>query len=244
MVNIHLEPLGGGISIYVSKEFVFGTDAVLLADFARPAPHNIACDLGTGCGIIPLLWMRERSPRTAVGVEIQKEAFELLDRSIEYNNIEERLSFVQGDLREIEKVLKCDGYDLVTCNPPYKQEGAGEVADKPQRSQARHELTCTITDAVHAANKLLKYGGRFCVCQRPERLCDVICAMRNEKIEPKRIRFVQQRTSTAPWLVLVEGKKGARSGIICEKTLLIESPDGEYSEEMRRIYKLYREAQR
>lgn len=241
MENVRKMPLGGGISIYVSNEYGFGTDAVLLADFAKAAPRHKVCDLGTGCGIIPLLLMREYPPKLAVGVEIQKEAFDVLNKSLNDNNLGSRLEFVNADLREIDTVFTRGSFDIVTCNPPYKKMGAGEISPHDAKGQARHELTCTIEDVAVAADKLLKFGGKLCVCQRPERISDVICTMRKFNIEPKQVRFVQQRIDTKPFMVLVEGRKGGNSGVICPKTLIIEQQNGEYSEEMRKIYRLYRE---
>ena len=106
----------------------------------------------------------------------------------------------------------------------------------PTRCRHEQEESCTIGEVCDAAAWLLQYGGRFCLCQRPERLTDVLLAMRQVGLEPKRLRWVQQRPEKAPWLFLVEGKAGARPGLTVEPPLIVESADGSYSDEMKRIY--------
>lgn len=228
--------------IYVSPNSRFGTDAVLLAGFANPKRIDRAVDLCSGGGIIPLLWLSGDAPAEAVGVEIQDECCELARRSIAANGDEERFRMVQADLREIAEHLPREKYSLVTCNPPYFAAGAGFVNKTEERTIARSERLCNSEDVCRAANYLLKYGGRLCVCQRPERLTDVICAMRDNGIEPKLLRLVQQRQGSVPWLVLVEGRRGGKPGLKCLPTLLVENADGRYSAEMKEIYGKYGDA--
>ena len=133
-------------------------------------------------------------------------------------------------------------YDLVVCNPPYKPMGTGIVNPDDQKRTARHEETCTIKDITDTAANLLRFSGRFCLCLRPERLCDVMESMRTSGIEPKRLRFVQQRLNKAPKLFLIEGKRGAKnSGLVMMPTLVIEDECGNTSEEMTNIYGSYRD---
>ena len=242
---IKKEPLAGGRGIYVSRNSRFGTDAVLLADFAAPKRIDRAVDLGTGGGIIPLLWLCSDAPRQQViGVEIQSECCELANRSIAENGDAERFAVIQGDLRRIGDYLPREQYSLVTCNPPYFPAGSGFVNQTEGRTVARSETMCRLEDVCEAARYLLKYGGRLCVCQRPERLTDLICAMRSSQIEPKRARLVQQRVTSVPWLVLVEGRRGGNPGLKWLPTLLVEAADGGYTEEMKSVYGRYGEAEK
>ena len=234
------EYLGGGISIYINPDHRFGTDALLLADFASPTKRDFACDLGTGCGIIPFLWARENKPEHCYGVEIDPDACKMAGRSVEQCNLEGRISIINADLREVLPIAN-GSLSLVTCNPPYFTNGSGEHSANHVRGRARHELSCDINDVAKCASKLLKFSGRLCVCQRPDRLVDTISAMKNVGIEPKRIRIVSKRVDSQPWLILVEGKKGAKSGMVIEPLFNIQNNDGEYSEKMRKIYKMYRE---
>ncbi len=234
------EPLAGNRVIYVSRHSRFGTDAVLLADFASPRRSDIAADLCTGGGIIPLLWLCGDAPHAKVfGLEIQGECCALARMSIAENGDSDRFEVLQGDLREVEKHLPRERFSLVTCNPPYFAAGSGFANKSKQRTIARSEVLCDSVDVCRAARYLLKYGGRFCLCQRPERLADVICAMRDQGIEPKKIRLVQQRPGSEPWLALVEGRRGGRSGVKFLPVLMVENGSGEYSEEMRNIYGRY-----
>ncbi len=239
--DIRRDPLGGGKVIYVSSCHTFGTDAVLLADFAMARKRDNALDLGTGCGIIPLLWLSGEATAHATGLEIDPAAVELAEKSAEENGWSEKMTFVNADMREIKSHLKCESFDLITCNPPYFKAESGYISPENARANARTELTCTIDDVCRAASLVLKYGGRFCMCHRPERLTDVLLSMRQHKIEPKRLRFVQDRANKAPWLILVEGRKGSKSSLEIQAPLVMKNDDGTRTDEMKRIYGKYGE---
>ena len=237
-----IEPLGGGVKIIVSDEHKFWTDTVLLADFAEPKKNDKACDLGSGCGSIPMMWLRNGSPQHITAVEIQENACDMFERSLAMNKLSDRVDIIHSDLRELKGRVSLSSYDLVVCNPPYKANGAGIKSRSQSHIIARHESMCTIDDIALAAKALLNFSGRFCMCQRPERLGDVITAMRDNDIEPKRLRFVQQRKTKAPKLFLIEGRRGGKpGGLIVEPVLLIENESGEFSEEMIEIYGQYKE---
>ncbi len=237
-----IEFLGGGIKIIVSDRHKFWTDTILLANFASPKKDDIACDLGSGCGTIPLIWLRNGLTKRVDAVEIQEDACSMLRRSIELNSLEGRIQVYNEDIRMTGDILPRSGYDLVVCNPPYKASGTGIVSSEQSDVIARHESLCTTDDVTAAANVLLGFGGRLCMCQRPERLPDVMLSMRKNNIEPKRLRFVQQRPDKAPKLFLIEGRRsGNPGGLKVEPVLFIEGENKEYSEEMIRIYGKYKE---
>ena len=233
--NEKIEPLGNKMNIVVSDSHTFGTDAILLADFAGIKRKDKACDMGTGCGIIPLIWCKNQTG-SITAIDIQPLAISQLERSIELNGIEGRINALNCDLRQLKGVLELGSYDLVTMNPPYKPVGTGIESISEAERIARHEVTCNIDDAVNAAAKLLKFGGRFCMCHRPERLCDIIVSMRLGAIEVKRIRFVCQSEGKAPWLVLVEGKRGSKSHLTVEKNLIMYGRDGIPTDEFRNMF--------
>lgn len=235
-----LEPLGNGVRVIVSDLFHFSTDTILLADFSGADRAKTAVDLGTGCGTIPLLWVRENRATKIAAVEIQPECCSMARRSVELNKID-NIEVINADLTELRGVLPFGYFDLVSCNPPYKLTGSGITNPAKEKLLARHEATCTIEDITLTAKNLLQFGGRFCLCQRPERLTDVLFAMRKNDLEPKRLRFVQQRPDKAPKLFLVEGRRGGKSGgLIVEPTLFIEE-NGDFSAEMKKIYGSYKE---
>jgi len=226
------EELGKGFKVCVSQEHRFGTDAFLLADFAKPRHKDKVCDYCTGCGIIAMIMQRNFQPAKIYALEIQQKAYEQVKLSAKESgtlNVEA----VLGDLKEWRSP---EALDLITCNPPYKISGTGAKNDSDAVSIARHEMMCTIQDVCAAAAKNLRFGGRLCVCNRPERLSDVIMAMRENGIEPKRLRTVHKNPETAPWLILVEGRRGGNNFIQIEKPLYVRSADGGISEEMSRIY--------
>lgn len=235
------ERLSESLEICITREHRFGTDAFLLADFARVRRKDVCCDLCSGCGIVALIWMRhlEDAPRRAYCVELQPMAVRQLQESVRRSGLEERVFPVLADLRILSKEeLPFGMCDLVACNPPYKAVGRGIPSQEATSLLARHEVACTLEDVCQAAAKLLRFGGRFCLCQRPERLADALLAMRANGIEPKRLRMVQKRADTAPWLVLVEGKRGANPFLQVEAPFLIEQEDGTMSPELVRLYGL------
>lgn len=239
--NFSYELINGKLKICTSNEHKFGTDAFLLSDFAQVKRKDRCVDLGTGCGIIPLLWFREPedAPQVAYGVDIQPQAIQQMKLTVEACDLQERLIPVEGDLKDLSPQLPADSFTLVTCNPPYKATNTGILNEADAHTIARHEILCNINDVCRAAARLLKFGGRLCICQRPERLLDTLEAMRNNKIEPKRLRFVQKKGDTAPWLFLVEGKKGSAPYMKVEAPFLIQAKDSdENSDELRRVYRL------
>lgn len=233
------EKLSNEIEIATSKQHTFGTDAVLLASFSNPSRRDKALDMGTGCGIIPLLWARDSEACEIECVDIQENAVNQAAHSVKRNALDSRIKVHKADLRQISSLYESDSFTLVTMNPPYKPVNTGiESADESARI-ARHEVCCTVEDAVGAAAYVLKFGGRFCMCHRPERLCDVICAMRSRSVEPKRLRFVCDREGEAPFLFLIEGKKGAKPFLKVEKQLVLKNSDLKFTKEMNDIYASY-----
>ena len=242
-----LEPLGNGVEIIVSDMYHFSTDTILLADFASPKKSDCVVELGTGCGTMPLLWTRSRALKEIVALDIQAEAIDMLSRSVEHNEkngIEnvKCITPLHADLKDLKGKLPFGHYNLVVCNPPYKLSGTGIVNPDKEKLLARHEESCTLDDICEAAAKLLQYSGRFCICQRPERLTDVMESMRKFSIEPKRLRLVQQRLKKEPKLFLLEGRYKANKGFMqVLPTLFIENEQGDFSDEMKQIYGLYKE---
>ncbi|MCL2507922.1 MAG: methyltransferase [Oscillospiraceae bacterium] len=236
---MNCEPLGNGITAVLSDVHRFGTDAFVLAYFSNPKQKDIACDLGSGCGIIPLLWIRESRCLRVTALEIQPDACELMRKAAELNGLHKRLEVVNGDLRDI-SVLPPASCDLVTMNPPYKAPLAGIQSADDASLIARHEVTCRFSDVAEAAKRLLRFGGRFCVCHRPERLADVVCSMREHGLEPKRLRTVVHQKGREPMLILAEGRKGGRPGMIIEPELVMTTDGTELTKEALTIYGSYR----
>ncbi|MCL2108077.1 MAG: methyltransferase [Oscillospiraceae bacterium] len=207
----------GRYKLCVSKQHRFGTDALKLAEFALPLRSGqVICDLCTGCGIIPfaLLNLSKVHQQKIYAVDISDTAIELLQESVKLNNLTDLVVPVHEDLKTIESIPR-ESIDLVTMNPPYyKKEDGYKRADT---ASARHEILCNLDDAIAAAARLLKYGGRLKMCHVPERMTDVLCTLRQHNLEPKRVEFLTGNKSE-PWLMLIEAKKGGRSGVkVCTR---------------------------
>lgn len=231
--DVTFEKLSSGIFAAISSEHRFGTDAFLLADFASPRHKDRVIDLCSGNGIVGLLMIRDFGPERVEAVEIQKKACDLAAMSKERSNLE-NFRPINIDLKE----YMCDFQaDVITCNPPYKTLGTGAKSENPARASARHEQECDIYDVCRAAKRNLKFGGRLCICNRPERLTDCMSAMRVCGIEPKRLRTVHKTVEDAAWLILLEGRMGGKGFMKVEAPLIV-TENGEYSQEMKRIYKM------
>lgn len=238
--TVKKEPLGKGFYVNVSRNHTFGTDAILLSNFAAASKKDKMVDLGTGCGIIPLLMLRDGCLSSAVGVDISDEAIALAAQTGAELDLE-KFSVICADLNDLKGKINFGCHTLITCNPPYKALGAGIMSSGERDKAARHETECTLEDIIRVSSKLLQTSGRLCMCHRPERLAEMMDLMREYKLEPKRLRLVCQRVGEEPWLVLVEAKKCANTGLRIAPTLYIEQ-DGELSKEMVEIYGSYKEA--
>ncbi len=238
--NERTEALATNLNIYVSEAHIFTSDAIVLASFCAPRHKDKCCDLGTGNGIIPLLWLRDFKPKEITGVELSDSAVNLLNKTLNENNIKDKINVIHHDLRTLKGVLPNEYYDIVSINPPYKKLGTGIVNTETDYQNARHEFTCTLDDCAKAASLLLKFGGRFCICQRPERLPDIFSSMRKFKIEPKSMREVIQRPGKEPSLVLVEGKKGSAPGFRISAPLILEDENGNYTPEADELFHSYK----
>ena len=232
------ERIDGLRVIQRADAFRFGTDAVLLADFAAPRRHDRVCDLGTGTGIIPLLLYARENTISADAVEIQPDMADMAARSMAMNGLNEKIRVLPGDLRSIRTLLPHARYDLVTCNPPYGKAGGTLLNPDASKRLARHEESCAIEDVACAAAWLLQNGGRLCCVFPAARMIELSDAMRKYRMAPKRIRMVHSRVEKAAHLCLMEGMLDARPGLIIEPPLVIYDENNAYTPELRRIYGL------
>lgn len=208
---MHLEKLTNGYALWVDEECTFGTDALLLAAFANVKVGERVCDLGTGCGILPLLWQTPNGGPAVDAVDCQPQAVALARRSVAENGLSDRIAVHEQSWDAL--TLAHGAYDRVVCNPPYFSETAGKVSPSAARRTARHERGDTLSSVCGAAARLLKNGGRFALCHRPERLADVLGALRDKGLEPKRLQWVHARRDAVPFLFLCEAVKGAKPSL-------------------------------
>ncbi len=227
-----------GLKIIQNKNgFCFGIDSVLISDFAKEIKSNsIVADLGTGTGIISILIVEKTSAKKVYGVEIQDYVADMARRSIILNNLSEKVSIINEDIKKIEKVLGLASCDVVITNPPYKKIGTGLLNDDMSKLISRHEIKCTLEDVIENSFKILKDRGEFYMVHRPDRLVDIVYIMRKNKIEPKELRLVYSNENSKPKLVLIKGIKNARSELKIDKPLYIYNLDGTYTDEILEIY--------
>ena len=226
-----------GLSIIQNPNaFRFGMDAVLLADFCSVRPKDVAADFGTGTGILPLLMAGREEKAMIHGFEIQPDMADMAARSVAMNGLGHRIFIHQGDLRNAHQVLAPGSLDLVVCNPPYGKAGGTIENQSEELRLARHEGGCTLCDVAYAAKVVLKNGGRLAVVFPAARMLELMDTLRQNKLEPKRLRLVHSRQDKAPHLVLAEGVKAAKPMLHCLPPLIIYDENGMPTKELDRIY--------
>jgi tRNA1Val (adenine37-N6)-methyltransferase len=228
--------LGGIYVIQKKQAFRFGVDAVLLANFAKVKRGMSVIDLCTGTGIVPFVLAGKTEASYITGVEIQSEMVEMANRSTQYNKLESRLKFINGDLKDLRLLKSLPKADVLTVNPPYKLQNSGIINPDDKNAIARHEICCTLEDVIIACRALLKDNGKMYMVHRPDRLADILCTMRKHKIEPKTIRMIHPNTKKAPNIVLVEGQRDGGAFLKWEPSLYVYNDEGGYTEEIERIY--------
>jgi len=227
----------GGMKLIQSpRYFRFGVDAVLLADFCRLKSGETAVDLGTGTGVIPLLLCAKTRAKKIVGLEIQKDCAEMAARSVFLNEVADRVSIVEGDIKNVSELFSANMANVIISNPPYIKVGAGKINESEQIAAARHEILCNLDDIMKAAAWLIKPSGRFYMVHRPQRLADIICSARAHGLEPKQIQHVCAYDRKPPILILMEFIEGGTAYLKTLAPLVLYEADGGYSAEMRRIY--------
>ncbi|WP_238162460.1 tRNA1(Val) (adenine(37)-N6)-methyltransferase [Cohnella sp. AR92] len=222
------------LKIIQSQEvFSFSLDAVLLARFATVPPRGRVLDLCTGNGVIPIL-LSTRTSAQIEGVEIQPRLADMAERSVALNGLADRIRIRLGDLKEFDSP---DGpYDAVTVNPPYMPVKSGEHKENLHQAMARHELGCTLEDVASACSRLVKRGGRVSMVHRPSRLAEIMEALRKNRLEPKRIRFVHSHADSEANMVLIEALKEGKPEVRLLPPLIVYHKDRQYTEELLDVF--------
>ena len=218
------------------QKFCFGMDAVLLSGFAKVKMGENVLDLGTGTGIIPILLEAKTDGKHFIGLEIQEESADMARRSVSYNHLEEKISIVQGDIKEADRLFALASFDVITCNPPYMTGSHGLVNPNMPKAIARHEVMCTFDDVARQAARLLKPGGRFYLVHRPFRLAELVVTLTKYHLEPKRMRMVHPFADKEPNMVLIEAIRGAKPRVTVEPPLIVYQKPGVYTDEIYHIY--------
>ena len=204
---MHTEQLGPYALSWPEGVFSLGGDSLALGAFATVKPGWRVCDLGTGSGALLLLLAGRAGRLSLTGVELDPLSAQTARDNLARSGLEG--SIWEGDLRRVP--LPAGGFDLVISNPPYFPVGAGKSG-----GSARSEEHCTLDELCTAAARLVRNGGRFALCHRPERLAEVVCTLRACRLEPKRMRLIAHSPAHPPALLLMEGVKQGRPGLAIE----------------------------
>jgi len=227
----------GRIKVKQDKSgYRFSIDAVLLADFVRARPKSTVVDLGTGCGIIPLILALRNPEAKFFGVEIQPTLAELAEKNVTDNLLEKKIKIINKDMQSITVEMISGPVDLVVSNPPYRKVLSGRVNPCLHRAVARHEIKINLTELLKTAGRILRTAGKFFTIYPAERAIDLIAGMRETGIEPKRIRSIHSAQGTEARLILMEGVKGGRSGVNIDKPLIIYKNKTDYTDEVEKMF--------
>ena len=237
--NEKLTEVNENIKLIQKKNgLTFGTDAFLLASFVKAQKSGIAVELGGGTGIISLLCASREKFKTIYCAEIQKDFADIITRNASLNNLDNKVISICDDVRNLKSAsIGCE-VDAVFSNPPYMKVDSGKRNDYDEKFVARHEVFGEIFDFCACAKRLLKHGGSFYCVWRPDRLIDLICAMRENNLEPKEMCFVHANTKSAPSMVLIRAKKGASASVVVSEPLFLNLDDNAkmLTERAKKIY--------
>lgn len=244
--NERIDDLGiNDLKIIQNKEyFCFGTDSVLLANFAKSEnSNNVILDLCSGSGVIPIILSAKKKYKKIFGVELQSEMYDLFDRNIKINNLEDSIISINENVKnikdirkEITSIMEKDKIDIITCNPPYKEIGTGLTTNHDVKTIAKCEVMCNLEDIFITSSKLLGKGGKLYLVHKPERLSDLIYFGRKYNLEAKEIRFVYPKINKKPSIVLISYRKDGGNETKVLEPLIEYNDDMSYTDEIYRIY--------
>ena len=217
-------------------KFCFGIDAVLLSNFVKVKKNGHVVDLCTGSGIVPILVSAKTGAKKITGLEIQCDIADMASRSVSYNKLDEKIDIINDDISNALKYINNCSVDSVCVNPPYMKDTTAIKNPDLSLAIARHELLTDLESVINIANKLLKENGRFFMIHRPSRLSEIFASMKQNRIEPKRIRFIHSYIDSKANLVLIEGLKGSGVWLDVEPPLAVYKEKNVYTDEVLKIY--------
>jgi len=228
---------GGRLKILQKKRgYRFSIDALLLAFFSEPGPDDRVIDLGTGCGIVPLVLLFRKKVKRITGVEIQPSLAELARRNAVLNRCSSRFRVWEEDLRKVDQRVKRKGFDLVLTNPPYREVASGRLNPQTEKAVARHEIQVTLEDVLRSAHYLLEDKGRLGMIYPASRLADLMRGLSKHHLEPKRVQFVHSREGDEARLVLVEALKGGHAQVKVLPPFFLYDSSGSYRPAARELF--------
>lgn len=217
--------------------FNFSLDSVLLANYVKITPKiKTIMDIGCGNAPIPLI-LSTKTNAKIIGVEIQKDIFDLATESIKINNKENQIEIINDDIKNVYANMESDSVDIITCNPPYfKYLENSNVNENVQKTIARHEKMLNLENVFKISKKLLKNNGSIYMVHRPERLIEIIKIMLENNIEPKTIKLVHPQVDKEANILLIRGVKNGKSGLKVESPIISHLDNGDYTDEIRNFF--------
>jgi tRNA1Val (adenine37-N6)-methyltransferase len=232
------------IKLYQNKKgYRFSVDALILYSFVNMHRAYRIADLGAGSGIVGILLAKKYHDSEVALIEIQNSLAGLAEKNVLLNNLKKRVYVVKADIKTLTPPtlplvrggIRWGHYDLVVSNPPFRRQKTGLISPTDEKAIARHEIELKLADLIQASCSLLKSKGRFCMIYHPSRLVELIDALREKHLEPKRLRFVHSNLMTEAKMVLVEAIKDGRTEMKIENPLYIYREDGTYTDEMKAL---------
>ena len=214
--------------------YKFSTDSVLLSNFGKARSLDKYVDLCSGSGVVAILFSYKNKLKKAYAVEIQENMADMAKRSIKLNRLDDKIEVVCADIKDGTKLFGHETIDVITVNPPYNK--VGEISEEEEIAIATHEVKLKLDELISVSSKLLKFGGKLFIVYRADRITELICELAKNNLEPKVIEFVYPNSKKEANLVLIEAKKGAKSGVKILKPLVICNDDGTMTKEVQKIY--------
>lgn len=231
----------GNLKIVQDKNhFNFSLESILLPNFIKVnKSDNKIIDLGCGNLPIPLIINYLYPEKEIIGIELQKEIYDLAIETLKINNLENKIKVLNIDIKDIKSYFNSESFDIVISNPPYfNKNEQTKINDNKVKSIARHEIAITLEEIIEKASFLLKNKGKFGLVHRTERLDDVIILLKKYNIEPKKIQFIYPKIDKPSNLFLLEGVKNTGKGIKVLKPLIVHDKKNNYSQEIKEIFKI------
>jgi tRNA1Val (adenine37-N6)-methyltransferase len=228
----------GRLRAFQKREgYRFSVDALLLAHFAEAGPKDRIIDLGTGCGIVPLILTFRGKASHVIGVEIQPSLADLARRNAALNRYASRIKIWEKDLKDLITKKLQGTFDLVLSNPPYRKMGSGRINPHEEKAVARHEIKATLEDVLRVAHYLLRDKGRLAMIYPASRVADLIRKMAGFHLEPKRLQFVHSHAADEARLVLVEALKEGHTQVKVLPPLFLYDSGGNYTSIARELFR-------
>lgn len=217
--------------------FSFSLDSVLLPNFVT-INKNVKNILDLGCGNAPIpLILSTKTDAHIVGVEIQKDSYDMALKSVKYNNLENQIELLNIDMKNLKSIYQGDSFDVITCNPPYfKYLKTSNLNLDEHKVIARHEKMITLEEVLSISKYLLKNNGVLAIVHRTERLVEIFNLFQKYGLEVKKVRLIYPKKNSESNMVLVEGRKNGNPGLKILPPLYVHEEDGNYTSEVTNMF--------